>query len=63
MTAEKKVKARLVCRGLEENVRVQGDSPTCSKETLHMLLALASTKGLKIKSGDVKNTYLQGEKL
>ena len=39
------------------------DSPTCSKETLHLLLALASTKGWRIKSADVKNAYLQGEKL
>ena len=60
---EKRVKARLVCRGFEENVDVQRDSPTCSKETLHILLALASTKGWRIKSADVKNAYLQGEKL
>ena len=60
---EKRVKARLVCRGFEENVDVQRDSPTCSKESLHILLALASTKGWRIKSADVKNAYLQGEKL
>ena len=60
---EVKVKARLVCRGFEETVEVQADSPTGSKETLHMLLCIAATKGWKIKSGDVKNAYLQGEKL
>ena len=51
---EVKVKARLVCRGFEETVEVQADSPTGSKETLHMLLCIAATKGWKIKSGDVK---------
>ena len=60
---EVKVKARLVCRGFEENIQVQADSPTCSRETLHMLLALSATKEWKIKSGDVKNAYLQGEQL
>ena len=63
MAEEKKVKARLVCRGFEELVKVQADSPTASKETLHMLLAIAATKGWTIKSGDIKNAYLQGEHL
>ena len=58
---ERKVKARLVCRGFEEAVEVQADSPTGSKETLHMLLAIAATKGWTIKTGDIKNAYLQGE--
>ena len=35
---ERKVKARLVCRGFEEAVEVQADSPTGSKETLQMLI-------------------------
>ena len=60
---EKKVKARLVCRGFEETVEVQADSPTGSKETLHMLLAIAATKDWTIKSGDIKNAYLQGEEI
>ena len=59
----KKVKARLVCRGFEEAVQVQADSPTGSKETLHMLLAIAASKGWLIKSDDVKNAYLQGEQI
>jgi hypothetical protein len=59
----KKVKARLVCRGYEETVKVQSDSPTGSRETLHMLLSIAASKGWQIQSGDVKNAYLQGEEL
>ena len=58
-----KVKARLVCRGFEEAIEVQADSPTGNKETLCLLLSIAATKGWKIKSGDVKNAYLQGELL
>ena len=60
---ETKVKARLVARGFEEKVKVQTDSPTGSKETLHMLLTVAATQGWGIKSGDVKSAYLQGERL
>ena len=60
---QKKVKAQLVCRGFEELVKVQSDSPTGSRETLHMLLTVAALKEWKIKSGDVKNGYLQGEML
>ena len=60
---EIKVKARLVCRGFEEMVEVQTDSPTGSKETLHILLAVAAANNWKIRSADVKNAYLQGEQL
>ena len=60
---ETKVKARLVCRGFEEAVQVQADSPTGSKETLHMLMTIAASKGWLIKSDDVKNAYLQGEQI
>ena len=60
---ERKIKARLVCRGFEEPVKVQSDSPTGSKETLHMLLALAASNDWTVKSGDVKNAYLQGAQL
>ena len=60
---EKMVKARLVCRGFEETVEVQADSPTGSKKTLRMLLAIAATKGWTIKSEDIKNAYLQGEEI
>ena len=57
----KKVKARLVCRGFKEPVEVQSDSACGSKETLHLLLVLSSARTWVIKSGDVKNAYLQGE--
>ena len=43
--------------------KVQADSPTGNKETLRMVIALTASYGWQIKSGDVKNAYLQGEKL
>ena len=60
---ESRIKARLVCRGFEEEVKIQSDSPTGGKETLHILLAIAASKEWRIKSGDVKNAYLQGTML
>ena len=57
------IKARLVVRGFEEAVQVQADSPTGRKESLHLLLSLASTYGWEIKTLDVQNAYLQGEDL
>ena len=57
------VKARLVCGGFEETISIQSDSPTGSKETLHILLAIAAANSWDISSLDVKNAFLQGEKL
>lgn len=61
LMADKKVKARLVVRGFKEKVKVQLDLSTGSKETVHMLLTVAETKGWRIKGGDVKSDYLQGK--
>ena len=55
LMADKKVKARLVVRGFKEKVKVQLDLSTGSKETVHMLLTVAETKGWRIKNGDVNS--------
>ena len=56
-----KVKARLVARGFEENVdQIRSDSPTCLKESLRILLTLASTMDWKLVSLDIKCAFLQG---
>ena len=39
---EVKPKSRLVIRGFEENEDIQADSPTASKTTLRIVLALAA---------------------
>ena len=54
-------KARLVARGFEEDIKtLRTDSPTCSKESLRMCLALISCHSWKLHSLDVKSAYLQG---
>ena len=40
-------KARLVVRGYEENEKIRSDSPTCGKENIRILLALAVSKKLE----------------
>ena len=54
-------KARLVARGFEEDqTSFQKDSPTCSKESLRLLLAILSSQSWKLHSLDVKSAFLQG---
>ena len=58
---ERKVKARLVARGFEEkNEELMKDSPTCAKESLHLIFAIMATRKWKIHSIDMKATFLQG---
>ena len=57
-------KARLVARGYEEEKHnIRSDSPTCMKNSVRMLLAIASGKGWKIRSLDVKAAFLQGKSI
>ena len=58
------LKARLVARGFEEDLSgIQTDSPTCGKESLRVVLAIASSKGWNCNSIDVKAAFLQGAPL
>ena len=57
-------KARLVARGFQENVEnIRTDSPTCMKESLRLLLSIASSKDWKINSIDIKVAFLQGKQI
>lgn len=60
---KKIAKARLVARGFEEQKCVQADSPTVSKETLKVFLALASTHSWRCHSIDIKAAFLQGNEI
>ncbi|KAG1681910.1 Retrovirus-related Pol polyprotein from transposon RE2 [Nymphon striatum] len=60
---ERKVKARLVVRGFEEENEVKSDSPTVHKESLRLFLALASTSEFNIHSIDIKAAFLQGQEI
>ena len=56
-------KARLVCRGDQEEVNVPTDSPTCSKSGLRIFIAVSTGCGFTIHSKDVKSAFLQGKLL
>ena len=58
---KKKVKARLVARGFEEDTsEMRKDSPTCSREAVRLTVALASSNRWQCHSLDVTAAYLQG---
>ena len=55
-------KARLVARGYEEvSSHLRKDSPTCSKESIHILFIVAGSHGWNCHTVDVKSAYLQGD--
>ena len=56
-------KARLVARGFEDRSEVRTDSPTCMRETLKVVLAIAASKDWKINSIDIKAAFLQGKSI
>ena len=56
-------KARLVARGYEETNKVRSDSPTCFRDSIRMLLAVAIGKDWIIHSLDVKAAFLQGNRI
>ena len=60
---EKVVKARLVVRGFEEEEKVQSDSPTASKSSLRMVMAVVASEGWKCETIDIKAAFLQGRKI
>jgi len=58
----KKIKARLVARGFEEDLlNTKVDSPTCSRQALRIVFSTASTFDWDVKSLDVKSAFLQGK--
>ena len=57
-------KARLVVRGFEEDTSgLLKDAPTCSREAIRILIAIASSKQWVCHTVDVKSAYLQGDKI
>ena len=57
------VRARLVARGFEDEDEFRSDSPTVSKSVVKIMLAVASSKGWKVKTTDIKSAFLQGKKI
>ena len=57
----KRLKARLVARGFEENlVNHKTDSPTCSRQALRIVFVIASSKSWELHSLDITAAFLQG---
>ena len=57
------VRARLVARGFEEEEELRCDSPTVGKSSIRIFLAMAASKGWKVKTTDIKSAFLQGRPL
>ena len=54
------VKARLVAKGYEDLIETRNDSPTCTKESIRLMLIIAAAKGWPCKSIDIRAAFLQG---
>ena len=59
----KTTKARLVCRGFEESVNEQLDSPTVDKVSIRFFFSVMMANSWKCESLDVKGAFLQSEDL
>ena len=60
---KRKIKARLVARGFEEEEITETDSPTCAKEALRTTIMIIGNKGWNCNSIDIKTAYLQGKEM
>ena len=45
----------------KDNLRA--DAPTASKEALKLALMISANKNFKVKAGDIKSAFLQGENI
>ena len=62
INGQKKIKSRLVARGLEQNQEILWtDSPTCAKETLSILLIVIASNKWKCQAIDVKTVFLESK--
>jgi transposase InsO family protein len=57
------VRARLTCRGFQEEDDFPTDSPTIQKSSVRMILTIAATSKWNIRAIDIKSAFLQGDKL
>ena len=52
-------KARLVARGFQETLKPQSDSPTVSKESFKILMAIAANSVFKLASVNIRAAFFQ----
>ena len=60
---KQETKARLVARGFQDTMKPQPDSPTVSKESFKMLMAVAANDNFKLASVDIRAAFLQSRTL
>ena len=59
------LKARLVARGFQDKdaCNIRNDSPTCSKESLRIVLGIMASNSWTCKSMDIRTAFLQSKQL
>ena len=61
---KKTLKARLVARGfIKESKLKYTDSPTCNRESLHIVLSIIGSKDWKCNGIDTKAAFMQRRKI
>ena len=61
---EKVVKVYLVARGFEkDSSNILKDSPTCTKESMHLILTLLASNICPCNAIDIKSAILQGKQI
>ncbi len=63
MKKGEEVRALLVARGYEDMQSYPKDSPTVSKSTVRLILAIAASERWPIKTTDVESAFLQGREM
>ena len=61
--ADGTIKARFVTKGFQEQFSLPSDSPTSSRETVKVFLAIAANEGWKVECSDVSSAFLQSDKI
>ena len=56
---KQQTKARLVARRFQESLKPQSDSPTVSKESFKLLMAVAANSSFKLALVDIRAAFLQ----
>ena len=51
--------ARLVAQGFQETLKPQSNSPTVSKDSFKILIAIAANSDFKLASVDIRSAFLQ----
>ena len=61
---ERKVKARIVAKGFEENnYHLRTDSPTCSRESMRLVVMTTVMMNWKLQTIDFTSAFLQGDEI